>query len=103
MEEVYLRSSFTLPQKKARSNVLIDTRSFWREYSNIINKTSLCIFCFYYPMLRRLSNQDRHKQLDLLKFKRMSSQKNKKVLKKTVKTPFIVESDDESDMKPIRS
>ena len=55
-------------------------------------------------MLRRLSNQDRHKQLDLLKFKRMSSQKKtKKVLKKTFKTPLIVESDDESDMKPIHT
>ena len=58
-------------------------------------------------MLRRLSNLNRHQQLELLKAKRMSSmEKIQKTSKKTVKkSPVIVEdeSNDECVMKPVRS
>ena len=55
-------------------------------------------------MPRKLSNLDRHKQLGLLKAKRMSSQdKIKKVSKKAVETPLVVEdSDDDCQMNQIR-
>ncbi|KAJ7384535.1 hypothetical protein OS493_021166 [Desmophyllum pertusum] len=56
-------------------------------------------------MLKTLSKEERHLQLELLKTKRMSSsqEKIKKVAKKRVKTPVIVESDDECELKPIHS